>query len=156
MKNAIGMRQKMLNESQAKSVINCAENDAHHHHRRHHRKRNVCAMYTQRTTNNHKSHPKCHFSLSIIMWLRFAIYVRVRKNHQMCISYDFKLIKINCVAKGRTYFENKKSAKKPNKQAYIQQMRHTTHRNENLLLLCMAHLHPSDLEEKNRKTVHIP
>lgn len=35
-------------------------------------------------------------------------------------------------------------------------MRHTTHRNENLLLLCMAHLHPSDLEEKNRKTVHIP
>lgn len=32
-------------------------------------------------------------------------------------SYDFKLIKINCVAKGRTYFENKKSAKKkPNKQ----------------------------------------
>lgn len=52
-------------------------------------------------------------------------------------SYDFKLIKINCVAKGRTYFENnKKSAKKPNQtnKPYIQQPKKAKqirmHRNE--------------------------
>lgn len=70
-----------------------------------------------------------------------------RKNHTntnkakeiLEYSYDFKLIKINCVAKGRTYFENKKSAKKTtmnqtNKQPKRRTNTHTLKWNESAAL----------------------